>query len=188
MWKTYKKEIMEKEKKEADFLQKYYKYQTNTSVESSSPPDSSTMNTEDEKDNGQANIYEEDDWPVQVSFFLLLYRIWKSSSNFFSLLLHLMLSPRKTVTFLRLYQSFLFDKLKTQQQRVHMVLKEIFHKLFAFPSKFFVLFWFFQIFPDFWAQTWGWAVPDFSVTFTKNIYRKCQTKTNLTENCKQRLI
>ena len=59
---------MEKEKKEADFLQKYYKYQTNTSVESSSPPDSSTLNTEDEKDNGQANIYEEDDWPVQVSF------------------------------------------------------------------------------------------------------------------------
>ena len=58
---------MEKEKKEADFLQKYYKYQTNTSVESS-PPDSSTLNMEDEKDNGQANIYEEDDWPVQVSF------------------------------------------------------------------------------------------------------------------------
>ena len=68
---------MEKEKKEADFLQKYYKYQTNTSVESSSPPDSSTLNMEDEKDNGQANIYEEDDWPVQVSFFASLQNLEK---------------------------------------------------------------------------------------------------------------
>ena len=76
---------MEKEKKEADFLKKYYKYQTNKEGEKS--PQDSTENgiglDEDEKDNGQANIYEEDDWPVQVSFFLLLYRIWKSSSNFF---------------------------------------------------------------------------------------------------------
>ena len=60
---------MEKEKKEADFLKKYYKYQTNKEGEKS--PQDSTENLsldEDEKDNGQANIYEEDDWPVQVSF------------------------------------------------------------------------------------------------------------------------
>ena len=74
---------MEKEKKEADFLQKYYKYQTNTSVESSSPPDSSTLNTEDEKDNGQANIYEEDDWPVQVSFFCFFTESGKAVATFF---------------------------------------------------------------------------------------------------------
>ena len=60
---------MEKEKKEADFLKKYYKYQTNKEGEKG--PQDSTENLsldEDEKDNGQANIYEEDDWPVQVSF------------------------------------------------------------------------------------------------------------------------
>ena len=62
---------MEKEKKEADFLKKYYKYQTNKDEGEKSPQDSSENGIgldEDEKDNGQANIYEEDDWPVQVSF------------------------------------------------------------------------------------------------------------------------
>ena len=61
---------MEKEKKEADFLKKYYKYQTNKDEGEKSPQDSAENLSldEDEKDNGQANIYEEDDWPVQVSF------------------------------------------------------------------------------------------------------------------------
>ena len=128
MWKTYKKEIMEKEKKEADFLKKYYKYQTNKSEEAGKSPQDSAAATEnqngsldeDEKDNGQANIYEEDDWPVQVSFCCFTESGTAATFSF-----HLMLSPRKTVTFLRLYQSFPFDKLKAQQQqqqqRVHSV-------------------------------------------------------------------
>ena len=71
MWKTYKKEIMEKEKKEADFLKKYYKYQTRKSdnqdqkQETKDETDNGDGMT-DEKGNGQANIYDEEDWPVQV--------------------------------------------------------------------------------------------------------------------------
>ena len=115
---------MEKEKKEADFLKKYYKYQTNKDEGEKSPQDSTENGIgldEDEKDNGQANIYEEDDWPVQVSFCFFTESGTAATFSF-----HLMLSPRKTVTFLRLYQSFPFDKLKAQQQqqqqqRVHSV-------------------------------------------------------------------
>ena len=72
MWKTYKKEIMEKEKKEADFLKKYYKYQTRKSddqVENPETQDDTDNNGDgmtEEKANGQATIYDEDDWPVQV--------------------------------------------------------------------------------------------------------------------------
>ena len=62
---------MEKEKKEADFLKKYYKYQTRKSddqdqkQETKNETDNGDGMT-DEKDNGQANIYDEEDWPVQV--------------------------------------------------------------------------------------------------------------------------
>ena len=64
---------MEKEKKEADFLKKYYKYHSMVESDDQGPemavngnPEKTSNDVIDEKGNGQANIYDEDDWPVQV--------------------------------------------------------------------------------------------------------------------------
>ncbi len=79
MWTTYKKEIIEREKQEKDFLKKYHKHlaieehvdmspkhhagdgdqdgvASSEAAEGTQPP---TMTSEDV-------VFEEDDWPVQV--------------------------------------------------------------------------------------------------------------------------
>lgn len=64
MWKIYKKEIMEKETEEKDFLKKYYTHthKKHTKIEE---------NDEEQKDieaeiPSKDNVFEEDDYPVQV--------------------------------------------------------------------------------------------------------------------------
>ena len=80
MWKTYKKEITEREKEEKDFLKKYYHHTHNAehngsinsvddAKENEEEIEKSKENLDDEPDY-QENYVDDDDYPVQVGLFL----------------------------------------------------------------------------------------------------------------------
>lgn len=77
MWKTYKKEITEREKEEKDFLKKYYHHTHKEHNGSSNAVDDAKENVEEEIDKSKENLYDEpadyqenyaddDDYPVQL--------------------------------------------------------------------------------------------------------------------------
>lgn len=75
MWKTYKKEIMEKESQEKDFLKNYYQ----STHKQHSPKNTEQLNNghnvkelQEEQNNQEQQIFQEDDWPIEVLFFCCL--------------------------------------------------------------------------------------------------------------------
>lgn len=71
MWTTYKKEIMEREAEEADFLKKYYHHSHRQHANEGAAPVQKNDNAPKITTTSiNRSSTDDDDWPVQVRFFV----------------------------------------------------------------------------------------------------------------------